>query len=371
MEENKKTNEVSTIRKAEVSNGFQTGQQKIVTSLIGSIATQLNKYSLTLSDYQKTCLTAAINVMNDMALKEGREFSSFNQSIISSILFKIAMFNLNMNAIPRECYLQFRNTKNTKGEWVKEFEFGLEGDGNDKILRKYGVNIKAVHQPWLIREGDEFTFPQYKGLGMSEPCWTPKSSSGKIIRVLYPIEMKDGTAEYLISEREDVAKNLQAHISNNLLGSKNDGVRAKILDKIANMSLDAMLNDKELENYISPAWRNPQSRDAMILRKMRNNATKNYPKDFSDSFIADAYQETYEDYDQYRKNDSSRNIEAEVVNEIDNSGEKTLQIEKPAEKTNIVSVKSSKPIEHIEKERNEKTSKEDMTKQIDDLNLGW
>lgn len=368
MEDTKKTNEVATIRRTEVSNGFQIGQQKIVTNLIGSLATQLNKYSLTLSDYQKTCLTAAINVMNDMALKEGRDFSSFNQSIINSILYKIAMFNLNMNAIPKECYLQFRNTKNAKGDWVKEFEFGLEGDGNDKILRKYGVNIKAVHQPWLIHEGDDFSFPQYKGLGMSEPTWTPKSSSGKIIRVLYPIEMKDGTAEYLISEREDVSKNLKAHISNNMLGSKYDGVRAKILDKISNMSLDAMLDDKDLETYISPAWRNPQSRDAMILRKMRNNATKNYPKDFNNSFIADAYQDTYDDYDQYRKNDSSKNIEAEVVNEIDNSGEKPLQIEKPSEKAPIISSKEAKT---IEKEENSKSSKEDIAAQIDGLGLGW
>lgn len=43
------------------------------------------------------------------------------------------------------------------------------------------------------------------------------TGKGKVVRVVYPIEMSDGTIEYHIAEREDVVKNLIAHINQNLM----------------------------------------------------------------------------------------------------------------------------------------------------------
>jgi len=377
MEEEKKS-QVVKVEDKPSSAIYQSGSQKIVTALVDSVGLQLSRYQQKLTDYQKTCIVAAINVMTDMAEKKHRNFNTFNKTIINSILFKVAMFQLNICAEPRECYLQFRNMQNANASWTEEFEFGLEGDGNDKILRKYGVGIKrvngigvGVHQPWLIREGDEFTLPQYKGLGKSEPTWIPKNYTNKVIAVLYPIEMEDGTAEYLTAFREDVVRNLQAHITNNILSKKYDSVRAGIIKKIASMNLNQILEDDSLSDYISPAWRNPQSREAMIVRKMRNNATKGYPKDFGDSFIASEYEKTFEDYDQYRK-PNGESIENDVEQEINESGKEPLKIEKKVVDTAPIIRQTKAEPKKVEAPQQEKEpSKEDIAKQIDDLGLGW
>lgn len=57
------------------------------------------------------------------------------------------------------------------------------------------------------------------------------------------------------------------------------------------MSLDAIFADKEALEVMSPAWKSPQSRESMILRKMRNNAIKALPKDFGNAFTAGAFED--------------------------------------------------------------------------------
>ena len=81
------------------------------------------------------------------------------------------------------------------------------------------------------------------------------------------------------------------------------------------MTLDQIFEDPDALKIMSPAWRAPHSREAMILRKMRNNAIKKIPKDFSDAFMAKAYESTFEDYDQYRDDriDKEGAVDAEVA----------------------------------------------------------
>lgn len=43
----------------------------------------------------------------------------------------------------------------------------------------------------------------------------------------------------------------------------------------------------------------------MIERKMKNNATKKYPKDFRNAFVERAFETTFEDYDQYRNQEKT------------------------------------------------------------------
>ena len=61
-----------------------------------------------------------------------------------------------------------------KDGYIRQFEFGIEGDGNDAILRTYGVDINKVHNCWIIREGDEFSYPSFNGLELSPPKWVTK-----------------------------------------------------------------------------------------------------------------------------------------------------------------------------------------------------
>lgn len=309
------TNQI--IKKEAVSKSALAKQTEHYTTMIVSTFSQIN---LQCTDYQKICVANMIARMNELLTSKGLNFNSIDQSNITAILSQVAMLQLNITAVPSECYIQLRNFLVDK-EWKKRFEFGIEGNGNDAILRRYGVEVESVRSPWIVREGDDFTYPSYSGLEVVPPTWGPKSYTNKVIRVVYPVIKKDNSVEWLISERADVAKNLRAHIANNLLGNDYKEIRPKIITKISDMSLEAMLEDTELRPFISPAWYSGASREDMILRKLKNNATKKYPKNFENSFAASAYEKTYDDYDQYR----TAVADAEVVNEKTNAIEEMKQ----------------------------------------------
>ena len=316
-----------------------TKAQYIYTNMITNAFQGLN---IEYTNYQKVCVINAVTQMQTLAEKEGLSLSRMNQSNVINILQTIAMLNLNLSSSPRECYIITRNVQKKDGTWDKVFEMGIEGDGNDKILRQYGVNVKKVHNCWKVRENDEFTFPSFNGLEITPPTWSPKYT-GKIIRIVYPIEMYDGTVEYHISEREEVKVNLLAHISNNLMKSKDytEAKKAEIKNRLANLTLDKIFEDKDALAIMSPSWREQHSREAMIERKMRNNCIKKIPKDFSNAFIQKAYESTFEDYDQYREDeriDKESALEAEIETSANKEKIDIPQISQPApeEKTEVV-----------------------------------
>lgn len=72
-------------------------------------------------------------------------------------------------------------------------------------------------------------------------------------------------------------------------------IRKQVLEKL----------DKEKKILPHKDWLNPHSREAMIERKMKNNATKKYPKDFRNAFVERAFETTFEDYDQYRNQEKT------------------------------------------------------------------
>lgn len=307
---------------------YKTALAKQTETYTNMMVSTFKDINIEYTVYQKICVANMIAKMNELLTKNSLNFKDIDGGNITTTLSRCAMLQLNIAAVPAECYLQLRNVQ-IGDVWKKEFEFGVEGNGNDAILKTYGVNVKDVKMAWLVREGDGFEYPSFNGLEITAPKWQPKSYTGKVIRVVYPVVKTDGTIDWLISEREDVAKNLKAHIANNLLGSKYKDVRSKILDKIADMSLEKLLSDESLKEYISPAWLNGSSREDMIIRKMKNNATKKYPKDFKNAFVAEAYESTYEDYDQYRQPTQMPDIDMteKVGEEVDtNAGTKEIPV---------------------------------------------
>lgn len=281
------------------STRFMTGLAKVQDTFVNMVVNAGQNINIQYDEYQRTCIMNMLGKMSEILTNERLDIKTMDSSKITNILQTVAMLKLNASAMPRECYVILRNVK-IGNEWKKEFELGVEGDGNDKILRTYGIDIDKVGTPWLVREDDEFTYSQFKGFEVVPPTWIPKGH-GKVVRVVYPIRKKDGTEEYHIAEREDVVRNLQAHISNNLIKSKTvkEEEKPRLNELAASLDLDGILANKELLPHISPAWKNAHSREAMIVRKMRNNAIKKIPKDFENAFAATAYENTYEDYDQY------------------------------------------------------------------------
>lgn len=298
---------------------FKTSLAKLQDTFVNMIVETGNSINIKYDDYQRVCIFNCLASMQTLSMKEGMDlnYPSLKENI-TNILQTVAMLKLNTSATPRECYIITRNEK-IGDKWAKKFEMGIEGDGNDKILRTYGVDIEKVHNPWIIHEGDSFTYPSFNGLELVPPKWEPKSYTGKVIRVVYPIQKTDGSVEYHISERESVVQNLQAHVANNIMKNKdvNETTKEKINSMIANMTLDEIMNCKEALPHISPAWKSAGSRESMILRKMRNNCIKKIPKDFENAFTSAAYESTFDDYEQYEdKQDERINKEAVVEAEV-------------------------------------------------------
>lgn len=267
------------------------------------------EHGLQFDNYSKQCVMASMSAIYGLVTSNKEAMESLQGSNLRQVIGQVASLKLNANAVPRECYFQLRSKQGADGSWHKEVELGIEGDGNDAILRQFGVGVKKVHPVWLVKEGDIFAYPKHKGMEMTPPEWEEKGESQKVIRVVYPVEMTDGHVEYLIAERESVKTNLFAHIRNNLmnetfglLGTKKDKSgknvsrtrydatpdekkqidvkKEEIFSALrACETLEDMLSCDTAKPYISAAWLDTP--EAMIVRKMRNNAIKKYPKDFN------------------------------------------------------------------------------------------
>ena len=301
---------------------FKTQLAKVNDAYLPMITNQLENNNIKLGDYAKSCVANAISAINNVLDTNGVGWNdaSLDTNGITQILLSIAALQLNATANPRECYFQIRNVSvkgaDGKPTWKKKIEMGIEGDGFDSLVSRFGRDVKKVYPHWLVREDDEFKYPRYAGLELTPPEWQPKGT-GKVVRVVYPIQSKDGCVDFHISERADVKKNLIAHISNNLMnetfGICADRYKAddkqkqqiaekkrELLTKAKGLDLDALLDSADFDKYISPAWKEEQSRESMIIRKMRNNIVKKIPKDFSSSYVEEIYNEnsdeTYKTY---------------------------------------------------------------------------
>ena len=315
-EENKTTAVAPTQEKQ-----FKTQLAIATENYMGMIQKQMMEGGAEFDEYSGKCVLAAMGAINNMIHAKNLTFNDLNGSNLNEILIKIATLKLNANAVPRECYFQIRNVKIPSKKvvdpatnkpvtipetWEKQIEMGIEGDGNDAILARYGRDVAKVHQVWMVREGDRFTYPSFNGLQMTAPTWQP-TGQGEVIRVVYPIVKVDGTVEYYIGERRDVIKNLFAHINNNLMNEtfgiaedrykatdkqkkEIDAKKKELMDLAKKLNdLDKILDNEKLQPYISPAWTEPQSREQMIIRKMRNNVAKKIPKDFGSALAAEQY----------------------------------------------------------------------------------
>lgn len=293
------------------SKEYSTGLNQYLKAYVPMIQKQITEDGDAFDDYSRYCVVAAMGEIISMVHNSGADPSTIVPNNMNDILLSVARLKLNANAVPRECYFQIRNVNTApKGSkeprWEKQIEFNIEGDGYDALTARYGRNVKKVYPYWAVREGDVFTPPKRKGLEVTPPEWE-ESGKGKVVRVVYPIEYTDGHVEYHIAERADVAKNLAAHISNNLqnetFGICADRYKAsdkqkqeiaakkrEIMDKVRELAdVEAILSCDELKPFISPSWSEYQSQESMIIRKMRNNIMKKIPKDFGSPAVARTY----------------------------------------------------------------------------------
>lgn len=293
---------------------FKTQLTKVNDAYLPLITKQLENNDITFSEYAKSCTVNAIAAINNVLDAQGISWSdpSLDTSNMTQVLLTVATLQLNATSTANEVYFQVRNVgvKAPGGKetvWKKKIELGVQADGFDSLLERFGRNVKKVAPHWIVREDDDFKYPRYVGLELTPPEWIPKGT-GKVVRVVYPILSTDNTVDFYIAERADVKRNLIAHISNNLMnetfGVCADRYKAteeqkkqiaekkrELLAKAKELDLDSLLDSPDFDKYISPAWKEEQSRESMIIRKMRNNIVKKIPKSFSSAFESEIFNE--------------------------------------------------------------------------------
>lgn len=289
---------------------FTTALSNWTNTITGLVTRDFEQCGVEFDEYSKRCAMSAMSGIFQLVQNTDKvEMSDLNTSNLREIVEQCASLKLNANAVPREVYFQLRS-KQINGEWKKVVEMGIEGDGNDALLRQFGNEVAKVHPCWIVKDGDEFTRPKRVGMDITPPSWEQKGLSEKVVAVVYPVQLTNGSIEYLISERESVKTNLISHIRNNMTnktfgfvtGTKTDKygkkvdrtiydatpeekakIKAKkeeILSEVRECeTLDDMLKCPSAQPYISAAWLDTP--EQMITRKLRNNAIKKFPKDMN------------------------------------------------------------------------------------------
>lgn len=316
---------------------FTTGLSNWTNTITGLVSRDFEQCGVSYDEYAKQCaMNAMSSIFQLVQNTDNTDMNNLNTSNLREVVAQCASLKLNANAVPREVYFQLRS-KQINGQWCKMVEMGIEGDGNDALLRQFGNNIDTVYPVWLVKDGDDFTYPRRRGIEVEPAEWTQKGLSDKTVRVVYPVKLKDGTVDYLIAEREPVRTNLIAHIRNNLLNEtfgicenrykatpkQKEQIKAKKEEIMATVRECEMLEDilkcEVAKPYISAAWLDTP--EAMIVRKMRNNAIKKFPKNLNSMASSSLLQldETYKvAQEEIKENENSQEFtvdEPDVVAE--------------------------------------------------------
>lgn len=316
---------------------FTTGLSNWTNTITGLVSRDFEQCGVSYDEYAKQCaMNAMSSIFQLVQNTDNTDMNNLNTSNLREVVAQCASLKLNANAVPREVYFQLRS-KQINGQRCKIVEMGIEGDGNDALLRQFGNNIDTVYPVWLVKDGDDFTYPRRRGIEVEPAEWTQKGLSDKTVRVVYPVKLKDGTVDYLIAEREPVRTNLIAHIRNNLLNEtfgicenrykatpkQKEQIKAKkeeILSVVRECeTLEDILKCEVAKPYISAAWLDTP--EAMIVRKMRNNAIKKFPKNLNSMASSSLLQldETYKvAQEEIKENENSQEFtvdEPDVVAE--------------------------------------------------------
>lgn len=326
---------------------FTTGLSQWTNTITGLVSRDFEQNGVQYDEYSKQCAMNAMSAIYQLVQNTDKtDMNNLNTSNLREVVAQCASLKLNANAMPREVFFQLRS-KQVGGQWVKMVEMGVEGDGNDALLRQFGNNVDTVYPVWLVKEGDDFTYPRRRGIDIEPAEWAPKGLSDKTVRVVYPVKLKDGTIEYLIAEREPVRTNLIAHIKNNMLNetfgfvtgknskgkdrtrydataeekAKINAKKEEILSAVRECeTLEDILKCEVAKPYISAAWLDTP--EAMIVRKMRNNAIKKFPKNLNSMASSSLLQldETYKaSQEEIAENENSEEFAIEDENVVADS----------------------------------------------------
>jgi hypothetical protein len=343
-------------------------------SYVEKITTFAEELQIKFTDYQRDCVVNAVRTINPMIEKNGYNWQSFGVDNIITVLQQTAFLELNPSATPNECYYIVRKNydKKTKSYLAPTLEFGIEGAGNDLILQKFGRDVVEL-KSYIVYEGDEFTEGFMDGWDMTLPKHRRMFLTNKPLKVVYLIKKTNGEIDVQYSDTQDVKKSLLAN-------AKQNGAADKLLREINKSGLyDILESDKWLDYTIdksygsntyktplfNPSYTSPISMYNMIERKLRNHATRKYPKNFNHKEVSVLYEDTF---------DEKYNKQGEVITAEEQVGIANKEFEnesgtKPLEK--VEKIVKVEPIEKVENDdrpalKIEETEVEEVVEKIVD-----
>lgn len=289
---------------------------KLQIQLIGEIEKTAEEIGTEFTDYGKRCMVNAYAALITQTKAQGINLSDLDGAMLRLAFQNIGYTELNFAALPSECYFDLRKFKDANGVYHYTVAVKPQGAGNEKLVRKYGVQIKNLLPCWLIREGDDYTLPYWDGVTMTQPSWKPKSLDGKVILVIYPLEKVNGRTEFLIASRESIKPNIVSQIRQNAMytfkdANAKDAFYRELDEDAEKCKVDELIRLEKYRDYLSPTYLSFGSREQMIIRKMQNNALKNYPKEYDSTAMRNAVESMFED------NDDSLREKAAVFNKGD------------------------------------------------------
>ena len=320
--EDKKTNVPST------ANAPLTGGLKLQDQLMSELNQAANQMGQNFTDYGKVCIINAIAALVIYAKKEDIKISELDGNLVRLALQNIGYTELNFAANPSECYFDIRKTYSDGKFTGYSLVIRPQGAGNEKLTRKYGVDLKTLGSALLVREGDEFTLPGFDGFKRTSFTWVSKSLDKKVIMVVYPIIKIDGSIDYLIATRESVKPNIIAHIRQNAIKmdkAQRETFYAKLDEFAETKTVDELLAAKEYREWINPTYISGGSKEAMLLRKMKNNALKYYPKEYASAYMKNAVENMMEDMDDSLNETPKKVIDGDIVERVEHQIEEKPQ----------------------------------------------
>jgi len=260
---------------------------------------------------EKRCVVNGMSVIYPMIERSDWSINQFDVNNLVAVLRRTAF--LKLDATNGECFYQIRRVK-VNGSWIPTIEFGIQGVGNDRILKEYGESVKDV-KSYIVYEGDEFTDGYMDGWDVKLPTYKRTRKTNKPILAVYLIKKTNGEIDVSYGVLEDVKKSLLAN-------AKQNGASDTLLREINKQDLYSILEDEKWLNYkidkgkydtplFNPSYTSPISMYNMIERKLRNHATRKYPKNFNNKALSEIYEETYED-EKYRDGKFVVNAEHDV-----------------------------------------------------------
>jgi len=366
----------------EIANVKKETMLQTTNAWVKKLSAFANASNISFDEYQQEIV---VNTVRKIA-ETGMDIYEFDTNNVADVLYQTAFLRLNPSAMPRHCYFISRNVYEGGRISGKKLEIGIEGEGNDEILRTAGVGIRrdehneavGVHKVWVVREFDDFQDGYYSGVNFIPPTWKPKPTpigqkKGRVIKVVYPIERTSGDVEYWSAERADLQPIILKHIEQNLKQySKADkNGYDELMKELRDLSFDEIIENYSDKVIEFKAWGKSNSQqvisdsytgvtgDAMIVRKLRNVAIRTFPKNFDKTVVAKLYEKTFEE--RYERTPIEQEIKQTLIEETQSDANKVV-----IDENGVVEEKEEDIIpEVVLKEEKKNVTKQEVTSEID------